>query len=280
MSEAQQKSKSDLKDVLGVFLSKSQESSSTELISKNPEIPDTQVISFCSPFNDEETFALNLLFPSVLSRDFKYRYLATNPPSVEDLVLASRFYGSQKNPLSKKELADKYYWIHWSDRKMFEDASSISASEANHMPAGSLVVLDLLRSNLSGFEQTIRVLDQLILVVRPTIEDLKNAYKIIKSCYYINRQLETSIIFNSHMNQSEVEKVFSKFADIVSQFLVLPIRCWGAIPVDINSGAFREQIPIYLNLDVIAMGRPGKYKTKPASLERIRFLQKLKLITE
>ncbi|MBI4972177.1 MAG: hypothetical protein HZC17_10195 [Candidatus Omnitrophica bacterium] len=280
MSEARSTSKTELKDVLGVFLSKSQESSPTELTSKSPEIPDTQVISLCSPLSEEETFALNLLFPFCLSSYYKNRYFATNPPTTDDLKIAGKLLSGKGYSSERMKLSDNYFWLHWPDRKIFEDSSVGGMADSHILPSGSLVTVDLLRSNISGFEQTIRILDQLILVIRPQIEDLKNAYKIIKSCYYINRQLETVIIFNAHMTQGEVEKVFARFASIVSQFLVLPIRCLGAIPLNLYSENFIEEVPAYLNLDTLMLTRTGKFRPKTSSLERIRFLQKLSTIVE
>ncbi|GEM_PF-3129564 len=288
MSEAQ-KSKRELKDVVDVFLSKSN-SQEIGTIATPTKIPlaETQVITFFSPFNEEETFAFNALFPYRFTGNFTRRFLATNPPDSKSLAFISRFY--QLENLSyfhsagkKVELSRNFFWIFWPEKRFFEEQSSGLHSEfvPEVKNSGStLITLDLLHSNVTGFDHLIRLLDQMVLVIRPTMEDMKNAYKVIKACYYINRQMETSVIFNAQMTQLEVEKIFSRFSEIVSEFLVLPVRCFGAASLDITSKNIKEQVLSQLNFDSMFLLKGAKPKQKTLSLERMRFLHKLIPIME
>jgi len=291
MSETQ-KFKRELKDVVGVFLSKSHVKEPNPLDSSrlSAHISEPQVISFLAPFSEEKTFALNLLFSTCLSRFFKFCYFASNQLALEEINFAMRVLGKGKIKNSEteemkmgKELASNCYWVQWQDKKFFDDVSisgSLGMTSQKDSLAGALVVLDLLRSNVVGFEHTLRVLDQIVLVIHPRIEDLKNAYKIIKTCHYINPQIEIAIIFDVQMAQNEVEEIFARFSGIVSEFLALPIRYLGAAQIDLNLKSFLEKIPTQLSLEALSMPRLNKTKSKSYSIEHIRFLQKLRMFIE
>lgn len=294
MSDAQQ-SKRDLKDVVSVFLSKADSSETASgvtltKVSESPKRAETQVISFLSPFDEEETFALNILFPLVLESRFKKCFLATALPNAETLTFIRRFFCDV--PLESRvalgeiqsvPLTENYSWIFWPDRKFFEslppaDTEDLASEEIRQ--SNELFVLDLIRSNVHGFEHSLKVIDQLVLVLRPKIEDLKNAYKIMKTCQYLNQGLETSIIFNACMKDEEVEKVFSRLTETISQFLMLSVRCLGAVPIETDPENFLERVGTNLNLAALFGTRSLKSKTKPVSLEQIRFLQRLRSLTE
>lgn len=292
MNEAQ-KPKRELKDVVGVFLSKvgSPQESSSKFDLQHPVPLETHIISFCSPFNEEETFALNLVFPGYLSQYFESCYLATKAPLPEDFKFVQRFFPFFHDPSlselagpKKRELAPHYFWVHWPDRKYFEEPAMQDVKDVlrDANPLGSsLIVLDLIRSNTNGFEHLIRIIDHLVLIIRPKIEDLKNAYKVMKTCHFVNSQLNTSIIFNAAMSEEEVEEVFAKFSNLVSQFLAIPLRCLGAHPFDITAAEFNTHSPLeHISLDSFFFTKTSKSKTKMVSVERLRFIQKLKWVVD
>jgi len=281
-----QKDKRELKEVVNVFLSKAPPKNAVSIESplENSKIVQSQVISFCSPFRDHESFLLNLVLPPLFSPYFKVSYFATKPLLSKDLELLSAYTqlslttGSTVRREKRKTLQPNFFWVTLPEKKDFDskiDDDSSSFSKQKLPMSDCLVVLDLNRSTIYDHEHMIQILDHLVLIVRPEIDDMKNAYKIIKACYYVNRQLEISIIFNAEMTQTQVEEVFSKFSDMISHFLALPIRCLGAHFFQLESMNQDFQCPKSLLLDTLVEGSSTKKNIKMGSLEKIRFLQKL-----
>ncbi len=285
MSDSQ-KSNRDLREVVNVFLSKAQPSgiASQERPNKVTKRVEPQIISFCAPFDEDETFCLNVYFPSLLSAYFKQRFLVTGfPDTHEQDLVKSYFYLPLLNPASdspyaKQMLTLDYHWIFWTDKKQFFDGRSAEDPidpDKKYFTDSSLIVVDLMRSKIQSIEHMIRILDQLVLVIKPDIEDLKNAYKIIKTCHYINRQIEISILFNADLSESKVENIFSKFTEIVSQFLVIPINCLGALSLPHIGNSVDQKSINQLNLNALLAAKSEKFKTNTVSLDKIKFLQRV-----
>ena len=244
MNEAQ-KSRAELKDVVGVFLSKIPPEENNSLSSQNKNLIalDSRVISFVSPFRDEETLALNLTLPLQLTRFFDVCYRVTHTPGPDEVNLIQKLYGLPTE----------------------------MGSQVNR----SLIVMDLRHSNAVGLESLLRILDSLVLVIRPNVEDLKNAYKVIKACHYVNPQLETPILFNASMTSAQVESVFARFSEMVSRFLARSVRCLGASSLELGPTSAKMPLSDSLHLDALVLA--GR---KTPTLERIRFLNKLKVLAE
>ncbi len=283
MSEPQ-KSKNELKQVVDVFLSKA--SSSGEVSQKKEptkSLNKSQLVSFVSPFREEETLIFNLLFSSFLSQYYEQTYFVTSQPLSRDIeMVESLFKNSEYDWVyrneKKQKLINNFYWLDISEETYPEGSHEIDNQKKQmHSMAmpGSLIALDPFRNENMGIEQLIKVLDKLVLVVQPLAYELESAYKIIKSCQYVNQELEVFIIFDAVMTDDDVEKVFSRFSEIVSQYLVVSLRCIGAVSTKMEKIGISSNAISKLNWDVLFKSQVAKQKIKVGSLDQIRFLNKL-----
>jgi len=281
------KAKRDLKEVVNIFISKTSEELERSPKPKEPShLPSKSlVVSFCTPFQDRETLEWNLIFPSLLLSRFKNCYLATHPLGTRDMERAKKLMGDYhphrlrwNSRGEQLELLNNYYWVQWSNPNYFEPISKethLSAGDIQNPMAGSLIVLDLFKSNTLGFEHLIQLLDHLVLIVGPGIRDLKNVYKVIKTCSYLNNRIQISLLFKSEWNQAEVETIFARFSGMVSKFLAFPIQCLGSIPMPVGNPTVVKEGLNRLNLESLTLGWGSKSPKEVFSLEKIRFLQKL-----
>lgn len=278
MNEAQ-KIKHELKDVVSVFLSKSGPTE-TKTDSRTQALQmETQILSFCSPFHEEITFACNALFPAsqAVAKKMPERYFITETLNPSAFRFLNRLYPSLAHEKPKNEMAPGYFWIQQPASFLFEESKNISGAPIQGTRP-VLICLDFVQGNRIGFEPFIKVLDQLVLVLSPSIEDLVNAYKVIKTCYYLNRQIDIFMIFNASMTPHQVEVLFTRFSQIVGEFLALSIRCLGAAKLDLKPETFDRSVFSQMNFDPLFSGNSLKQKQKGYSLERIKFLQKIKEI--
>jgi len=284
MSEPQ-KSKSELKHVIDLYLSKASPEPVSSSSAPKKNNSKSQVVSFLVPFDEQLSFILNSAVASHLSQYAESCYLATNFPSENERVLlessslfSKRDYFSLAENKSSVTISPNFYWVSCSNQKNISEPNSLDSEEnSSDLVSNSLIVTDLFKNFNLGCETMVRVLDHVVLMIKPEVEDLKNAYKIIKACQYINRDLDVSLIFNTSISNQLVENIFSHFSDIVSQHLAYPIRCLGNFHLDIAGGKFPEKELKQINWDSIVYPKiPKTDSGSVGSLEQIRFLRNLK----
>ena len=78
-------------------------------------------------------------------------------------------------------------------------------------------------------EKMIPLLDQMMLFLKPNLENLTEAYKAIKAMSFLNPQLDYFLIVDTFPGDPKSEKMFEKFSNLISSRLHASIQWLGNI---------------------------------------------------
>lgn len=127
-------------------------------------------------------------------------------------------------------------------------------------PDSQFLVLEADLSRIPGREKVFSVLDQCLLVLRPTSESIIEAYKLIKSAATFGSGPEYFMLLEEDPAGKIGSFLFERFSDILSRHLGIGIGWLGSLPGKADkTTAYRLPIEPFLQTRGLGNGAPEKF---------------------
>ena len=99
------------------------------------------------------------------------------------------------------------------------------------------------------FEKIMPVIDQWVILIRPTLEGVSEAYKLIKASVALNPDLEYFLAVDALQDDPRVGELYEKLSDMISRRLHVQLNWLGCMPVSKGIRALSWE----LHLDQLAV---------------------------
>lgn len=198
-----------------------------------PPAFDVQFLTVCVPDHEGDAFFANAYLASLMVRqtDLLASLVSIAPgfnklpsesvsplPSLE--LLDSR--------ISRVVLSHQELWALTQNHLTQGQGSPPPFSETHS--EGSLVFLDFEPSQFRALEELALLLDRVVLFVEPRAESLREAYRLVKIFWNLNREIEFYLLFRGQvLARAQKEFLFERFSLITSRFLGVSISWLGDV---------------------------------------------------
>ncbi len=143
-------------------------------------------------------------------------------------------------------------------------------------------IIDCAAGASNDVVQFIQLADIMVLIIIPEVTSIKDAYGLLKILKSKNIVKPTSVVINRAQNRSQVDNIFTKFKEAVTNFLNIDITLLGPVPEEpLVRDAVNKQTPvIYLSPNGVTARIFTEFaksfiKTKNPSLDIINFFENI-----
>lgn len=266
---SEKKLKRGLHDLSPLF--QSSETPVTEKPSLSPVLFDVQFLAVCVPDHEGDAFLANAYVASqIVRRTNLFASLISITPGM------NTFLSKTPEPFPALELLDSRisrlglsHQELWSFTKKgaIETGSPSSGGEAH----GSLVFLEFESTQFRSLARIALLLDRLVLFVQPRVENLREAYRLMKIFWNLNREIEFFLLFREREPEPEREEfMFERISLITSRFLGVSLGWLGGLAFPEANGRRRDFVSEGLQFHAESLlGTEGL--KRPLSPEKSRF---------
>jgi len=232
----QKKLKRGLKDISPLFQGASKKTpqvakpvDATPVIELANEPLGTQCLAVFSP---------EILGDSLLLSTFLASKLATfqRPCSILSLntMAARKQFGNEHSVQSEsygKHI--RRLSLSWDEFESLNDqpVSRVTQPEKSH-----LLFVEFEHSQLPYVEKVIPILDKWIVLVKPSLESISEAYKMMKAAIPLNRHLEFYMLFSGSSRDPRCEMLFERFSELCARRLGIDLMWLGCLDFSQGSG--------------------------------------------
>jgi len=268
----------DLSPLFGSVPSVSLEPSTAHL---RPIPFDVQFLTVCIPDHEGDAFLANAYFASQMVKRSSLSAslisiapgMNTLPAKTSDPFSALEHLDSR---ISRLRLSHQELWSFTQNGSSKESRPDLAVSTHKETD-GVLVFLDFEPSQFRSLSRISLLLDRVIFFLQPEVESLREAYRLMKVFWHLNREIDFFLLFREEgFEPAREEYLFEQFSLITSRFLSLSSRWLGylAFPERKGSGTGEEeglrfQAEVILNAEELH---------RPLSPEKNRFWQGLREI--
>lgn len=278
---AEKKLKRGLHDLSPLFGSVPSIAYELPAASLRPAPFDAQFLTVCTPDHEGDAFLTNAYFASQMVKRSNLSASLISiapgmnalPAKVSDPLPALELLDSR---ISRLRLSHQELWS-FTQNGFSKGLHSDSASSAGKEAEGVLVFLDFEPSQFRSLSRISLLLDRVIFFIEPEVESLREAYRLMKVFWQLNREIDFFLLFREEDSEQAREAyLFEQFSLITSRFLGLSSRWLGhlAFPERKSSGT-GEGEGLGFQAEVILQAE-GLHR--PLSPEKNRFWQGLREI--
>jgi len=204
------KLKRGLRDISQLFRSKSERAPAKS----EPSLPRaSKIVSVISPNNPGDSLFLNTFLASQVE-PFQYQCLIVSISLDESRV-------SDFSTATERTVISWNQFLSYCHKGISENMS--------HEQNAALVFIDFEYTHVPEMEKVINLVDKLVILLRPTFESFKEAYKAIKATYYFNREIEYYVIFEGASDDPRGTVILEKLSEMASQYLGVQLIWLGSI---------------------------------------------------
>jgi len=184
-----------------------------------------QFITVCVPDHEGDAFLVNAYVASqIVRRSEVFASLISVAPGMNTLPSKSN------HPFPALELLDpRISRIGISHQELWGITKNGPAEK--DVPEGDFILfLEFEPAQLRSLARIALLLDRLILFVQPEAESLREAYRLTKTFWHLNREIEFFLLFQeASLSGPRQEFLFERFSLITSRFLGLSARWLGSL---------------------------------------------------
>ncbi|GEM_PF-783651 len=243
-----------------------------------------QFLSVCVPDHEGDAFLANAYLASqMVRRADLFASLVSIAPGV------NAFSSKSENPFRSLELLDsrisRLVLSHqelWNITQTGRPPGDL-ISPKPEISQDFLVFLEFEPSQFRSLARIALLLDRLILFVQPTVESLREAYRLVKTFWHLNREIDFFLLFRGKaLPREQKEFLFERFSLIASRFLWTTPGWLGELAFP-EKKEKKERAPTSreenweFNAETIILGEGLK---RPLSPEKNRFWLELQKILQ
>lgn len=124
--------------------------------------------------------------------------------------------------------------IRWDKFQEICESSSRPVKPLHEM--SHTLFLDFDYANPEQFQKIIPILDQWILLVKPEMEDLSEAYRMMKASTALNSRIEYFLLFDNISGDEQASRLFEKYGELVSRRLGIHLSWLGSLQLQNGKG--------------------------------------------
>lgn len=110
----------------------------------------------------------------------------------------------------------------WQREQQAEDAAEI-------VPPPQICLLDADFAALDEPKMVFRALDQLVLILRPSLDSVIETYRLIKTAHFYNPEMDFFILFEKEIDSQQTAEFFEQFSSVVFRHLEIPLWWIGTL---------------------------------------------------
>jgi hypothetical protein len=138
-----------------------------------------------------------------------------------------------------------------------------------------LVLIEFEPGQFRSLARISLLLDRIILFIEPEVESLREAYRLMKIFWGLNREIEFMLLFRTRLTEEKKEVLlFERFSLITSRFLGISPGWLGELALPERNDAFENAPEASSNFNFrTLLSSEGLHR--PLSPEKIRFWEEL-----
>lgn len=218
------------------------------------EIPDIQILSVSSPHDDGDSLLLNTYFASQLASSEKPCSLVSILSRTANRC-AWRSDAQKIEPFGQNIKRHSLFWDELKeilDRGLWEQESCLGSRN---------IFMDFEYRSLLHLPKVLELLDQWVLLLKPTPESLTEGYKMIKTGLALNPHLECFILLHAKANPPADSTIFEKFSAVASKHLRIHLGWLGWLDLSDPEHFFQAKI----NVEQLCF-KPARMRLSPERL--------------
>ncbi len=216
MNKVEKKLKRGLEDISPLFRNAPSSSSSpTEILSPCAFKFDVQFLTVCVPDHEGDAFLSNAYLASqVIRQSSLFSSLVSIIPGAENVFPSVEHLDSR---ISRLRLSPEELWALTQNGRNHLSGEGVRPSEPQNP---FLVFLEFEPSQFRSLSRVALLLDRVILFVPSQVESLREAYRLMKIFWNLNREIEFLLLFRDKvLSLKRQEYLFEQFSLIASRFL-------------------------------------------------------------
>ena len=234
------KLKRGLRDISSLFNAESADVKSSGIKQAGFQI---EILNVFSPDFPADSFFLNTFLASQITTQERPCSILSIQPSSQPVSEQIQIHqpGSHFVPMESHGENLKRFLLSW---ERFEEICCHAPCHEGGVSLSQTLFLDLDALLLPQMEKVIPLLDKWILLLRPSLDSLTEAYKWMKGGAFLNRELDYFILFEGHPNDERGEKLFEKLSAITEKNLGIHLFWLGYLNLASHSQYFVSELLI------------------------------------
>ncbi len=257
---------------------------SSQVATASPRVLfDVQFLTVCVPDHEGDAFLANAYLASQIVRQANlFASLVSIVPGYNSLPskLVDPFPSLEllDSRISRLVLSHQELWTftqNGNGRNGYQVSQERSSTLAPH-----LIFLEFEPTRFRSLARVALLLDRVVLFVQPQVESLREAYRLIKMFWNLNREIEFLLLFRGRLPlKGQEEFLFERFSLITSRFIGISTGWLGNL--NFPEKTERPQVPMQENsgFKPASILAPEGLR-RPLSPEKVRFWNEFQKILQ
>lgn len=241
---------------------------------------EVQFLTVCVPDHEGDAFLANAYVASRIVRKAQlFASLISILPSPNGGVsrLPKHFPAVEllDTRLSRFRISHQELW-GFTNRRFFSQGAP--PFELKDDSGSFLIFLDFEPSQFRSLARVALLLDRVVLFVQPSVESLRESYRLIKVFSRLNHEIEFLLLFRGRPRQEDQEEfLFERFSLITSRFLGISPGWLGELALPEKGGFAGDFLPEHSGFHLAPLLSAEGLK-RPLAPEKLRFWGELKRV--